>query len=316
MFVNKPLSKSPKSRIFIYYSIFWSVFSVVYYLLLGVIEGDDGSKPLWYRIGAYTLQNIPTMVSGILCFRNGLVDNLLTAKRVWFLLGLSMFLYLIGNIFFSLWELVWDLDPSGSIGDFFFIGFYVLIAWAMVAAIGQRGAKLKFHHWLITTLIAIGSIALSLTVVSSPATATDLSTTSDIITQSPLVLATTTADIPGWVMAIDDLLEPIAVSLNFFYIICDVILLIFATIMIFAFRGSRLGKTWQFTAQGVVCLYIADMWLAYASNQIDNYQSGFIIEIFWTLGMIQFGIAAVLEFDNNLEAHRIVRRKHKIYHES
>jgi predicted outer membrane lipoprotein len=40
------------------------------------------------------------------------------------------------------------------------------------------------------------------------------------------------------------------------------------------------------------------MWLAYATNHVSGYQSGFMLEVFWTFGAIQFGVAAALEFEH------------------
>jgi hypothetical protein len=67
--------------------------------------------------------------------------------------------------------------------------------------------------------------------------------------------------------------------------------------MILAFWGGRLSNAWQLNAQAITCYYIADMWFAYAGNQIKDYQGGFMLEVFWILGAIQFGVAASIEFE-------------------
>lgn len=63
------------------------------------------------------------------------------------------------------------------------------------------------------------------------------------------------------------------------------------------------------TAQAVLCFYIADTWFAYANSQMQGYESGFIMEVFWIFGIVQFGIAAALEFDNSIRARRLARRR-------
>jgi hypothetical protein len=79
-----------------------------------------------------------------------------------------------------------------------------------------------------------------------------------------------------------------------------VVLFGLAIVMILGFWGGRLSNAWQVTAQAIICFYIADMWFAYASNQIKDYQAGFMLEVFWILGAVQFGVAASIEFEHML----------------
>jgi hypothetical protein len=110
---------------------------------------------------------------------------------------------------------------------------------------------------------------------------------------------------PSWVMFFDSLLKPYGKSLSVFYVWCDVFLFCLAAVMTIAFWGGRLSNAWQVNAQAITCFYIADMWLAYASNHIEGYQSGFMLEIFWIFGTLLFGIAAAIEFEHMLAQQKL-----------
>jgi hypothetical protein len=104
-------------------------------------------------------------------------------------------------------------------------------------------------------------------------------------------------------------MQPLVSYLNLFYILCDVVLLIFAAILFLGFWGGNLGVPWRVISQAVFCFYIADTWFAYANHQVKGYESGFIMEVFWIFGIVQFAIAAALEFDNSIRARRVARRR-------
>jgi hypothetical protein len=104
-------------------------------------------------------------------------------------------------------------------------------------------------------------------------------------------------------------MQPLAASFNLFYVLCDLVLLTFAAILFLGFWDGRLGLPWRMTAQAVLCFYIADTWFAYAHNRVQGYESGFIMEVFWIFGIVQFGMAAALEFDNSIRARRLARRR-------
>jgi hypothetical protein len=92
-------------------------------------------------------------------------------------------------------------------------------------------------------------------------------------------------------------LKPHATNLNYFYVWSDVLLFCLATAIVMGFWGEKTNRAWIVNAFAVVCFYISDMWFAYAAVHVENYQSGFFLEIFWTFGAILFGVAAANEFD-------------------
>ena len=288
----------------------WATLSLLTYVLFsGSAQSTD--RPLWYRIfTGYVLQDVALVVAGILCLRNGLSRRMPSGTIVWLLMGIALISYLCGNIFFSSWELVWQLSSTGSLGDPFYVIFYICLALAMILAIVSKQARLQVAHWLIVFGISVYAITIALWVLKPPAdsppvaivqtqpSAAASASSSSIPVVAPAVEPTTVA--PAWVMFFDRLMKPYGQRLNVFYVWCDVALFTLATVMILAFWGGRLSNAWQITTQAVVCYYIADMWFAYAGNHIQDYQGGFMLEVFWILGTIQFGVAAATEFEHML----------------
>jgi hypothetical protein len=297
-----------------FWALIWAGLSLfVYIFFSGPPHGIE--RPFWYRIfTAYILQNVPPLVAGLLCIRNGLSSRMPSGSKVWLLMGLALISYLFGNIFFSSWELVWHLSSVGCLGDLFFVCFYVFLLLAMIIAIASNQVRLKIYQWAIVIGIAIYSATLVMWILKPPAVSLSTQEPSAQISQvqSSIITATATASpeltqpseviitAPEWVMFFDRIFKPYGQNLNTFYVWCDVGLFTLAAIMILAFWGGRMSNAWQVNAQAVVCFYIADMWFAYAGNQIADYQGGFMLEAFWILGVIQFGVAAAVEFEHML----------------
>ena len=293
-----------------YLAFGWAALSLFTYIFFsGSAQSTD--RPFWYRIlTAYILQNVPTLCAGLLCIRNGLSRRMPSGSQVWLLIGIALLSYVTGNIFFSSWELVWHLNSTGCLGDPFFVLFYICLSLAMFIAIASKRVRLNVYQWAIVVGVSIYAATLVTWILKPPATSptavvpvvaqvqtiagTDPATPAP--TLAPLAAAPTT-DAPGWVMFFDGMFKPYGQSLNAFYVWCDVVLFALAIVMILGFWGGRLSNAWQVNAQAIICYYIADMWFAYAGNQIKDYQGGFMLEVFWILGAIQFGVAAGMEFE-------------------
>lgn len=303
----------------IYWAFGWAALSILIYMFFGG-SPQNTDRPLWYRLlTAYILQNVPLLMSGLLCIRNGTSRRMPSGSKVWLLMGIALIAYLVGNIFFTSWELVWHLNSTGSLGDPFFCIFYVCLSLAMTIAIASKQVRLKIYQWAIVVGISIYAAtivlwilkppAVSLTTTSAPTAIVSQSQTSDSMpttSAAPDIAkpAEPAATAPGWVMFFDGLLKPYGQTLNSYYVWCDVFLFSLAAVMILAFWGGRLSNAWQVNAQAIICFYIADMWFAYAANQIKDYQGGFMLEVFWTLGSIQFAVAASIEFEHMLERQK------------
>jgi hypothetical protein len=299
-----------------YLAFGWSALSIVIYMFFsGAAQGIE--RPFWYRIlTAYILQNVPTLWAGLLCIRNGLSRRMPSGSQVWLLIGIALLSYFVGNIFFSSWELVWHLNSTGSLGDPFFVIFYVCLSLAMLTAIVTKRVQLKIYQWVIVAGIGIYAAVLVMWILKPPASEIpDPQPTAALTSQVQTTTIPSTAisapeldkpaneanaEAPQWVMFFDGMLKPYGQTLNTFYVWCDVILFALAAVMIIAFWGGRLSNAWQVNAQAIICYYIADMWFAYAGNHIKDYQGGYILEVFWILGAIQFGVAAGIEFEHML----------------
>jgi hypothetical protein len=299
----------------IYGAFGWAALSLLFYMFLSG-SAQNTERPFWYRIfTAYILQNVPTICAGLLCIRNGTSRQMPSGSQGWLLMGIALLAYFVGNIFFSSWELVWHLNSTGSLGDPFFVIFYICLLLAMFLSIASKRVKLKLYQWAIVAGIGIYAATIAMWILKPPATDNLVSATATTATSSQIQSSTTntpaatpapnltppasepTTTAPGWVMFFDGIFKPYGQKLNIFYVWCDVVLFTFAIVMILAFWGGRLSHAWQVNAQAIICYYIADMWFAYAGNQIKDYQGGFMLEVFWIFGAIQFGVAASTEFE-------------------
>lgn len=259
--------------------------AVLIYALFGGLSANT-ERPVWYRIlTSGLIQNIPLLISALLCIRNGFSRQIPSGRSVWLLLGSALLSYLCGNIFFTAWEVVWELNPSGSLGDPFFITFYLLVPIAMILTIVKNKVRIEAYQWPFL-VAAAASASLIVVTITAVVPSTDVAETT-----KPSILA------PSWVLAIDSALKPLANNFNYFYVWSDVILFTIATIIVMGLWRRKLNRAWIVNSFAVVCFYIADMWFAYAASHIENYQTGFILEIFWMFGSILFGFAAVTEFD-------------------
>ncbi len=300
------------------FSFIWILLSLVIFLSFGTSMEGTG-RPDWYRaVTAYPIQNIPVILASMLCLRNGLSRRMPSGSKVWLLIGIALLCYFIGNIFFSSWELVWQLSSTGSLGDFFFVLFYVFLAAAMIVAITSKRSNLNIYQWFLVGIVGVYAASLA-TLIQAPAavtaeptaivqvsandnsvTPTNNSTTKIEIDEP----AAPSISIPDWVTAADNFFKPYGKTMNMFYVWCDVGLSCLAIVMLLGCWGGKLSQGWRVNAQAVICIYIADMWYAYAGNQIPNYQSGFFLEAFWLIGCLQFGIGAAMEFDMVMSRRR------------
>jgi hypothetical protein len=295
------------------WAIIFSSISLFFYLFFsGPMQGVE--RPIWYRISTFILQDLALIGAGVLCFRNGFSKQMPSGSQVWLLIGVALFSFLIGNLFFGLWELLWHLNPVGSLGDPFFVIFYIFLSLGMIVALVSKQIKLKIYQWSIVAGITTYAAVMAMWIMTPPPTSANSTAPSAVVVtaQSATSPALPTAkpaevptpDVPGWVKSMDDVFKPYGETLNRFYVWCDVALFGLAVAMILAFWGGRLSNAWQVNAQAIICFYIADMWLAYATNHIAGYQSGFMLEVFWVFGIVQFGVAAALEFE-----HMVARQK-------
>ena len=276
--------------------IVWAVMSLLFFLLFSVpLPGDD--LPVWYSVGTYIFELGAYLLAAIVCFRNWQSPQMVSGRNVWMGIGLGLIFYFLGGVVFGCWELIWELDPDVSMADIFYIISYIFLGWGMTLAVTSKRLNLEFWQWGVLAGVAVAGIALAIWVADP--TFLNLFPAPD----APPVLEEAVEEVsanlaPSWVISIDEKLEPFAYSVNLFYIIADVFLLIIATALLLAFWGGRFSQSWRMIAAATFSLYIADMYFKWADSRSQGeYESGGLLEVFFVFTAILFGIGAVLEHD-------------------
>ena len=288
----------------------WAVISLLFFLLFSISTGQE--RPEWYRIVTYFLEEIAYVVAGFLCFRNWRSSAIVSGRTVWLAIGLGMFFYFIGNLFFAYWEVGLGIDPDVSPGDFFFIPAYVFLGWGILRAVMSKRLDLTAIQWVILAAIAIAGIAIAVIATQplSDASLSDAQSGSQAppalsapqavsnppsVPKSPVVEPPSRA--PAWAVALENQLVPFSTYITWLYIVGDVILVVMATTLLLAFWGGRFALSWRFIAFAAFSYYIADVWFNYATNNIPNYQTGALPEVFWIFSGCLISIGAALEYD-------------------
>ena len=295
------------------------VSALLFYLLFSVsLPGE--SRPYWYGIGTLLFEQVALLFAAFLCLRNGLSNQIVSGRNVWMSIGLGMLCYFTGNLFFSWWELYWELDPAVSFGDLFYLSSYVFLCIGMFLAVRSRRLNLELWQWGVTAAIAAVGMAFAVwiayplelgmtadpavpeAVVEEVAPATPdpaLEAAGEPPIEQPAVPAETSSarPAPAWVMQMEEELDAYSSWLTLAYVVLDVVLLVVATLLLLAFWGGRFSQSWRMIAAAAFSLYIADMWYKYAEKNIPNYESGDLLEVFWVFTGVFFAIGAVLEYD-------------------
>jgi hypothetical protein len=260
--------------------ISWSVLALLYFLLFSAkIPGPQGLEVRedWYVLGTNIFEAAAYFGAGVLCLRNWRSKQIVSSRKVWLLIALGMLAYCIGGIFFGYTEVILKQDPEVSVGDVFFVMSYLFLGIGMALALFSRRINLEKWQWLIVgSITGLGSFVAWLISHQSKLPSEDL----------------------------DPIIQKLAFTLNWFYVVSDVLLLIIATIMLLAFWGGKVSLSWRMIAAAAFSLYIADMWFKYATNYLPDYQSGDILEVFWVFSGVLFGMGAALEYEASLSLKR------------
>lgn len=314
----------------------WGVVSLLFFLLFSA-PGEDGVQPEWFLLGINVLETGAFLIAAILCFRNWKSTQIVSGRSVWLWIGVGLSCYVLGNIMFFLWGNVWGLNPAVSLGDFFYIFSYIFLAAGMFKAVLPRRLNLSLPQWLIVVGIGVGGVLLALFVKVSSVEASMgpvpvaqppaqwLQATADATAppaEVPTVDTETVAPVPaeaveapeisdtapGWVVSLDQALEPLQGIVGLLYTLGDVVLLIIAGTLLVAFWGGRFSQSWKLIAIAAFCLYIADMFFVYAVNT-ETYVEGSLWEVFWTFSAVFFWLGAVVEYGISVNSRRSPRRR-------
>jgi hypothetical protein len=289
-------------------AIAWAVLSLLFFLLFSVpLPGQ--TRPEWYGVTTYILENTAFLVAGLLCLRNWRSPQIVSGRVVWLAISLGMFSYFIGNLFLAYWEIGLGESPDISPGDFFFIATYLFLGWGMIQAVVSRRLNLSWLQWLVVAGILIAGLALAYFFNIAPGleeTALDSTALASATIAPPEAPA---VDKPAWAIAVNNTLAPFADILPWLYIAGDLILVMAATTLLLAFWGGRFSLSWRFIAAAAFSFYIADTWFNYATSYIDNYETGALPEVFWIFSACLFAIGAALEYDLSTRSRRTSRRR-------
>jgi hypothetical protein len=259
----------------------WGVLALLYFLLFSAKTVDPNTgkeiRETWYSIGTYIFEMLAFLGASILCWRNWQSTQVISNRKVWLFIGLGMLSYFIGGLFFGYTELIQGQEADISFADIFYVLNYVMLGVGMSLALFSRRITLEIWQWLIVLAIGILGIFIAWFISQqNPAPSPDL----------------------------DPLLLKLKLTVDWLYVIGDVLLLIIATIMLLAFWGGKVSLSWRMIAAAAFCLYIADMWFKYATNSFADYVSGDILEVFWTFSGVLFGMGAALEYEASMSLKR------------
>ncbi len=287
--MNQPINKAKSSKSFlslqtiVLIAVAWGILALLFSLLFSLpVEEASGvaKRAQWYIISTYIFQSIAYLSSVILCFRNMLNPSIISGRSVWLGIGFGQLSYLIGNLILGYWEVILKQEPTNvSPADLFFVGTYLFLGGGMISALNARRVHLERWQWVTVAIIAIVGVGIGLGVSTG-------GTTAPIEPTSPI-----------WSPAIEK-------SLLLFYTVADVLLLIIATMVLLTFWGGRFAQSWRLIALAVFSLYIGDVWLSYAQNHIENYQSGALLEVFWVFSGVLFTISAAVEYELSSRSRR------------
>ncbi len=307
--------------------IAWGVVTLLFFLLF-TAPGEDGAQPNWFLTGINLLEIGSFFFAALLCFRNWRSSQIVSGRYVWFWIGLGLLFYSMGTVLFFIWGTVWGLDPAVSLGDFFYIFSYIFLAAGMFKAVLPRRLNLELPQWMMVVGIGLGGVLLAIFVNIAAAEAIPVpldqvpamhhlaQAPPDVAPDPALEVAPAEAPVPEeeassappLILHLDGMLEPLEDAVGLLYLIGDIVLLVIAGTLLVAFWGGRYSQSWKLIAIAAFCLYIADMFFAYAINT-DTYVEGSLWEVFWTFSAVFFGLGAVVEQAVSVNSRRSNRRR-------
>ncbi len=305
------MSKSPtsqgsfaifSSRNLIIAGAVWAIAALLFFLFCSISPTGE-TRPLWYSIGTSIFEYVAFSGAAIVCFRNWRSKQILSGRSVWLAIGAGMLCYFIGGLFFSYWELGLQKEPDVSPGDVFYIATYILLSVGMLLAVLPRRLNLEVWQWAAVGAIGVAGAVFSFSPLISGGGGEEAAEAAVETAEVVVVNA------PAWAVQAEELLSPFADVVLTLYTVGDIVLLVLASALLLAFWGGRSAQSWRMIAAAAISLYIADMWFNYAINNIANYESGSLLEVFWIFSGVLFGIGAVLEFDLSTRSRRSSRRR-------
>jgi hypothetical protein len=258
------------------------------YLMFGLVEVGT-VRPAWFKLSTHFFSMIALIGTISLCWRNSSQSHIPSGRKVWKIFSWAAIAILVSEVLGAAWKFYVGASSGISPADLCNVAFYILTIWGLTLVVKQQKIALKPPQMIIIGMVAVAAAVIALQII--------IGTTLSVGNSSSV----------AWVNSMSQMLQPLVDSLGLFYLLSDIVLIVMAAVMFLGFWGGRMGTTWQVMAQGLVCVYLADVRFAFLSKA-GAYESGDLLEIFWIAGFVQISIAAALEWEN---AHRIQRLMHR-----
>ena len=186
-------------------------------------------------------------IAGIFCIYLGIRYKLSTSTgKVWLLIGLGMFGWLIGDIIYSYYELYLDEPPFPSIADVFYLGAYLPLSLGFIIQTRVLEMELKNSEKIMIGIIySIICILVIITVLFLP--------------------------IQDWYggEAIPSEELP-SVIIGALYPIFDLFLLICVMVVLVKLRGGKINLAWILLIIGFLIMIFADILYNWKENVIGE----------------------------------------------
>jgi hypothetical protein len=119
----------------------------------------------------------------------------------------------------------------------------------------------------------------------------------------------TTSEVAEQAKGLDGFLSRFSDIFNFFYLVCDLTLLVLASMLLLAFWEGKFSQPWKIIAAAIIALYIADMWFQYSLVTDSRFATANLLEVCFVFSGVLFALGAAREYDLSLTRGRINRRR-------
>lgn len=278
---------------------------------------SGGNVWLWIGLGllSYTIGNL-------LFFLWGNIWNLDPAVSFGDLFYIMSYIYLAAGMFKAVLPRRLNLEPPqwlivvglgmGSVLIALFVNYSVVEAIPAEAApiviVQVEPTPAEIEAVPAPTPVIESAIDESTTLQAPPVIESELNEAPELEVSPAIEPELEVSSAPAWAQRLDRELEPLEPYVGALYVMGDCVLMIIAGTLLVAFWGGRYSQSWKLIAFGAFCLYVADMFFAFATNR-GNYVEGDLWEVFWTFSAVFIGLGAVVEDAISKKSRRGSRRR-------